>query len=63
MLRRPFALFSLLMCLVIGPLGLGCGAQPDAPPASTSGTEEDVEVPTVELPDDTSGETQDPAGE
>jgi hypothetical protein len=63
MLRRTAAIFALVFCVLIGPFGLGCGSKPAAGPASTSSAEEEVEVPTVELPDTPEDQSQDSIGE
>jgi hypothetical protein len=62
MLRRSAARYALLFFVLIGPLGLGCGAPSDTAPAPTS-TAEDVEVPTVELPEDSADPSQETVGE
>ena len=63
MLRRPRMVCGLLMCLFICPLGIGCGSGSDATSPSTSDSAEDVEVPTVELPEEPVDESQGPADE
>ncbi len=63
MVRRHLMDFSLVVLLGLCPFSIGCGTSSDTTPASSPTMEEDVEVPTVELPESTEDELGEPVGE
>jgi hypothetical protein len=63
MLRRPRTVFGLLICLFVCPFSVGCNSGSESTPPSSSSNESDVEVPTVELPEEPADENQGTADE
>ena len=56
MLRRSRTVCGLLICLLVCPFSVGCNSGSESTPPSASSDEDDVEIPTVELPDEPADE-------